>query len=160
MFRKFLPTEAITSSYSNAAERLQQIKAHIAPVAQVTQLKDDIIQHDWKNTLTSAKNNIVQQVTEHPYQTGLSLVCITTPQAVSGPILNSVGFGAVGPTAGTIASQIHSWIGSPVARGGYAIFTSAGMGGYGTLAVNGVIRGVGAVLGVRSINGTGSGSSK
>lgn len=87
MFRKFLPTEAITSSYSNAAERLQQIKAHIAPVAQVTQLKDHIIQHDWKNTLTSAKNNIVQQVTEHPYQTGLSLVCITTPQARAKPTL-------------------------------------------------------------------------
>ncbi|KAI9657390.1 MAG: hypothetical protein M1821_003072 [Bathelium mastoideum] len=73
---------------------------------------------------------------------GLVFVC---PWLLTGPLLGLLGFGALGPVAGSIAAWLQSVI-SPVAGGSlFAILQSAGMGGVGALVVNGVAAAAGAI---------------
>ncbi|KAG5973181.1 hypothetical protein E4U58_005532 [Claviceps cyperi] len=62
---------------------------------------------------------------------------------VAAPMLEALGFGSLGPGAGTMAALIQSLIGN-VARGSFfAMLQSAGMGGAGAMALNAIIPGVG-----------------
>lgn len=64
------------------------------------------------------------------------------PGLVWFPLLKAVGFGAVGVGAGTAAAgvQAHMLGGTIAAGSSFAFFQSAGMGGCGAAALNGVVR--------------------
>ncbi|KAG6113192.1 hypothetical protein E4U13_003965 [Claviceps humidiphila] len=70
-------------------------------------------------------------------------VLVAAPGLVAAPMLGVLGFGSLGPGAGTAAALIQSLIGN-VARGSFfAMLQSAGMGGAGAMALNAIISGIG-----------------
>ncbi|KAK3339579.1 hypothetical protein B0H65DRAFT_552301 [Neurospora tetraspora] len=76
---------------------------------------------------------------------------ILTAPAIAG--LGTVGFGAAGPVAGTIATMAQSSIGSVVAGSPFAIAQGAAVGGYGVGVLNGIAQGAGlAVTGLSTLN--------
>ncbi|KAI0834581.1 hypothetical protein F5Y06DRAFT_278416 [Hypoxylon sp. FL0890] len=67
--------------------------------------------------------------------------------AVAGPILAVAGFGPAGIVVGSLAAAWHSLIGNVSAHSLFAILQSAGMGGYGTAAIQAIIAAIGAGVG-------------
>ncbi|KFY68480.1 hypothetical protein V496_01102 [Pseudogymnoascus sp. VKM F-4515 (FW-2607)] len=113
--------------------------------------------------ITTVPAVVLEWIAIHPGQTALLVVSgvpVFTPAFLTAPILASMGWGASGPVAGSVAAWIHAKIGIVGARTAFAYLHSAGMGGYGTAAVNGIMQVFGAVSGAVSVyssfNSTGS----
>ncbi|KFY10689.1 hypothetical protein V492_04902 [Pseudogymnoascus sp. VKM F-4246] len=93
---------------------------------------------------------VFEWMKEHPGQTVLYIangVLVFTPASLTGPLLASMGWGAGGPISGSLATWIQSKIGLVGARTAYAYLQSAGMGGYGAAAINGMTQAFGVVSG-------------
>jgi len=73
-------------------------------------------------------------------------VIVAAPGLVAVPVLSAVGFGSGGVGAGTIAAGAQAGIGNVAAGSWFATLTSAGMGGTGALAVNGIVQAGGAAM--------------
>ncbi|KFZ07988.1 hypothetical protein V502_09630 [Pseudogymnoascus sp. VKM F-4520 (FW-2644)] len=65
-------------------------------------------------------------------------ILVFTPAALTGPLLTSMGWGASGPVAGSVAASLQTMLGNVGAGSIFAYLQSAAMGGYGVAAVNGV----------------------
>ncbi|KAL1650872.1 hypothetical protein SLS58_000991 [Diplodia intermedia] len=94
----------------------------------------------------------IDHVAQHPYQTAfyaINGVAFAAPLAFAAPVLGAVGFGAVGPTAGSMAAGAQ---GASVAAGSlFATLQSAAMGGsYGAAAVGGAVQ-AGAAVGTAAV---------
>ncbi|KAG6094542.1 hypothetical protein E4U31_006235 [Claviceps sp. LM219 group G6] len=71
-------------------------------------------------------------------------------------MLGLLGFGSLGPAAGTLAALIQSLIGNVTAGSLFAILQSAGMGGAGALALGSLLAGFGiGIAGIVGIAGLG-----
>ncbi|TKX23424.1 putative integral membrane protein-2 [Elsinoe australis] len=94
--------------------------------------------------------NVTTHIANNPKMSAvglLSFLIVAVPGLVAGPALAALGFGSVGPVAGSWAAAHQS------AYGVSAIFSalqSAAMGGYGATVVGGVVQGGAAMLGVLS----------
>ncbi|KAG6020328.1 hypothetical protein E4U19_006428 [Claviceps sp. Clav32 group G5] len=81
---------------------------------------------------------------------------VAVPGLVAAPMLGVLGFGSLGPGAGTLAALIQSLIGNITAGGLFAMLQSAGMGGAGALALGTLISGFGiGIAGILGIAGVG-----
>nr|CEG05041.1 unnamed protein product [Fusarium clavum] len=77
--------------------------------------------------------------------TGAAIVLV--PAIVASPVLGILGLGGAGVAAGSAAAGIQSGLGSVTAGSLFATLQSAGAGGYGVVAVHGVVQAAGAVVG-------------
>ncbi|ELR02185.1 hypothetical protein GMDG_00978 [Pseudogymnoascus destructans 20631-21] len=92
----------------------------------------------------------LEWIVAHPGQTAILViegVGIFTPAALSGPLLASMGFGATGPVAGSVAASLQSMLGNVGAHRVFAYLQSAAMGGYGVSAINGVTQACAVISG-------------
>ncbi|KAF7869760.1 hypothetical protein EAF04_004544 [Stromatinia cepivora] len=95
-------------------------------------------------------NIIKEWIRANPCQTAFYVVngvIFFASAAASGPVLWLLGFTSAGPRAASFASFLQSRIGLVGVRSVFAFLQSAGMGGYGTAAVNTVTRLLAAALG-------------
>jgi len=74
-------------------------------------------------------------------------ILIFTPAALTGPLLATMGFGASGPVAGSIAAWLQSILGNVGAHSVFAYMQSAAMGGYGVATVNWTVQAWGMISG-------------
>ncbi|KAL5325681.1 hypothetical protein ACEPPN_006810 [Leptodophora sp. 'Broadleaf-Isolate-01'] len=91
-----------------------------------------------------------EYVKENPGMTAVYAVSgltILVPGLVSGPALWVFGWGGLGVRGGSAAAAIQASTGNIIAGSGFATLQSAGMGGYGVAAVNGVVQGCSAAVG-------------
>ncbi|OJJ71718.1 hypothetical protein ASPBRDRAFT_674307 [Aspergillus brasiliensis CBS 101740] len=102
-----------------AAQRLQQLAGHLVPD---------------RSTGNATKDYVVQ----HPFQVASSILGFAFP----GVLLKLVGYGPLGPYAGSLASWSQSYLGNPVARSFRAYLQSAAMNGYAAAPVVTTVRGV------------------
>ena len=91
-----------------------------------------------QNQLTYFSTSLSSYVHENPKEAVFALLCIVTMLTVP-VILPAIGFGAVGPAAGSLAAAWQSSIGIVAAGSPFAFLQSAAMGG----AAAGVIYGSG-----------------
>ncbi|KAI1328027.1 hypothetical protein F5Y16DRAFT_369867 [Xylariaceae sp. FL0255] len=77
---------------------------------------------------------------------GAGTALVVAPMAVAAPVLGLVGFGSLGPVAGSAAVAAQSGMGSVVAPSLFATLQSAAMGGYGVAAVAGTVQGAGGLI--------------
>ncbi|KAG6212531.1 hypothetical protein E4U35_004838 [Claviceps purpurea] len=81
---------------------------------------------------------------------------VAVPGLIAAPMLGLLGFGSLGPGAGTVAALIQSLIGNVAAGSLFAILQSAGMGGAGALALGTLLSGFGiGIAGIVGIAGLG-----
>ncbi|KAL3421795.1 hypothetical protein PVAG01_05951 [Phlyctema vagabunda] len=101
-------------------------------------------------SLANAPAAVHRWISANPGQSALLVtngILILTPAALTGPLLATMGFGASGPVAGTIAAWLQSSLGNAGAHGVFAYLQSAAMGGYGVATVNGLVQAWGVVSG-------------
>ncbi|GAB0136601.1 hypothetical protein EsDP_00004897 [Epichloe bromicola] len=85
----------------------------------------------------------------HPFAcaaVGTGLLVVAGPGIVAAPLLGAMGFGSLGPIAGTAAACVQSGIGNVAAGSAFATLQSAAMGGAGGAVVNGVVSAAGGFL--------------
>ncbi|KAG6289763.1 hypothetical protein E4U46_002328 [Claviceps purpurea] len=81
---------------------------------------------------------------------------VAVPGLIAAPMLGLLGFGSLGPGAGTVAALIQSLIGNITAGSLFAMLQSAGMGGAGALALGTLLSGFGiGIAGIVGIAGLG-----
>ncbi|KAG6164492.1 hypothetical protein E4U51_005002 [Claviceps purpurea] len=81
---------------------------------------------------------------------------VAVPGLIAAPMLGLLGFGSLGPGAGTVAALIQSLIGNVAAGSLFAILQSAGMGGAGAMALGTLLSGFGiGIAGIVGITGLG-----
>ncbi|KAG6292917.1 hypothetical protein E4U09_003232 [Claviceps aff. purpurea] len=81
---------------------------------------------------------------------------VAVPGLIAAPMLGLLGFGSLGPGAGTVAALIQSLIGNITAASLFAMLQSAGMGGAGALALGTLLSGFGiGIAGIVGITGLG-----
>ncbi|KAG6246315.1 hypothetical protein E4U23_004718 [Claviceps purpurea] len=81
---------------------------------------------------------------------------VAVPGLIAAPMLGLLGFGSLGPGAGTVAALIQSLIGNVAAGSLFAMLQSAGMGGAGALALGTLLSGFGiGIAGIVGITGLG-----
>ncbi|KAG6191770.1 hypothetical protein E4U10_004421 [Claviceps purpurea] len=81
---------------------------------------------------------------------------VAVPGLIAAPMLGLLGFGSLGPGAGTVAALIQSLIGNVAAGSLFAMLQSAGMGGAGALALGTLLSGFGiGIAGIVGIAGLG-----
>ncbi|KAG6240546.1 hypothetical protein E4U24_006461 [Claviceps purpurea] len=81
---------------------------------------------------------------------------VAVPGLIAAPMLGLLGFGSLGPGAGTVAALIQSLIGNITAASLFAMLQSAGMGGAGALALGTLLSGFGiGIAGIVGIAGLG-----
>jgi len=110
--------------YDKLPDVLKNAKEQIVAIEYCTEIKD------W--------------IQEHPYQTAFYVangIVFIAPGLVTSPLLGLLGFGSLGPKAGSAASVYHGTIGNVPKGALFALFQSAGSGGYGAGIVNGVAQG-------------------
>ncbi|KAG6197129.1 hypothetical protein E4U50_007983 [Claviceps purpurea] len=81
---------------------------------------------------------------KRPYSTAFvaaGVLVAAVPALAVAPVLGSLGFGALGPVAGSAAAGIQSGIGNVAAGSLFATLQSAGMGGAGIAVVNAAVSG-------------------
>ncbi|KAG6237264.1 hypothetical protein E4U25_002868 [Claviceps purpurea] len=84
---------------------------------------------------------------KRPYSTAFvaaGVLVAAVPALAVAPVLGGLGFGALGPVAGSAAAGIQSGIGNVAAGSLFATLQSAGMGGAGTVMVNAAVSGAAA----------------
>ncbi|KAK0120219.1 hypothetical protein ONS95_011625 [Cadophora gregata] len=80
--------------------------------------------------ITDVPAGILQWVTAKPGQTALLIsngILIFTPAALTGPLLATMGWGASGPIAGSVAASLQSILGNVGAHSVFAYLQSAAM---------------------------------
>ncbi|ESZ90823.1 hypothetical protein SBOR_8799 [Sclerotinia borealis F-4128] len=80
-------------------------------------------------------------VCDHPFAIAigiLSIIAIIYPGVIITLLLFILGFGVLGPAAGSIAALIQALIGNVSAGSLFAMFQSAGMAGFGLMTLHGV----------------------
>ncbi|TEY39385.1 hypothetical protein BOTCAL_0460g00050 [Botryotinia calthae] len=90
-------------------------------------------------------SRVVQFIYDHPLAIAiglLSIIVIIWPGIFTAPFLALLGFVALGPAAGSIASLTQSIFGNVAAGSVFAALQSAGMAGYGLAIINGVFIGI------------------
>ncbi|WVF65629.1 hypothetical protein IAT40_000360 [Kwoniella sp. CBS 6097] len=94
---------------------------------------------DWQDLHGDTKKYVL----ENPKQTAFYVakgVLFVAPALLTGPALGALGFTAVGPAAGSLATSAQSAIAPVAARGIFATLQSAAMGGYGASVVGGTVQ--------------------
>lgn len=92
-------------------------------------------------SITNVPAVVHRWITAHPGQSALLVtngILIFTPAALTAPLLATMGFGASGPVAGTVAAWLQSILGNVGTHSMFAYLQSAAMGGYGVTAVSGI----------------------
>jgi len=100
--------------------------------------------------LRNVPSVVLKWITAHPGQSALVVangVLLFTPAALTGPLLATMGFGASGPVAGSVAAWLQSVLGPIGAGSAFAYLQSAAMGGYGVAVVNGITQACAAISG-------------
>ncbi|MCJ1378291.1 hypothetical protein MMC17_001388 [Xylographa soralifera] len=145
----------------HGAQSLQSMKERLAAV-EYDKLPD---------VLKAAKEQIVaidyfgeieDWIKEHPYQTAFYVVngiVFIAPGLITAPLLGLMGFGSLGPKAGSAASAFQATVGNVPKGAIFALLESAGAGGYGAGIVNGFAQG-GALFGSTVMAGKGVIDSK
>ncbi|RDW83501.1 hypothetical protein BP5796_04992 [Coleophoma crateriformis] len=93
--------------------------------------------------ITSVPTAIQGWITTNPRQTALLIssgILNVTPATLTSPLLATMGFGASGPIAGSVAASLQSMVGNVGAHSTFAYLQSAAMGGYGVATVNGIVQ--------------------
>ncbi|RDW70986.1 hypothetical protein BP6252_07549 [Coleophoma cylindrospora] len=93
--------------------------------------------------ITNIPTAVQNWITTNPGQTALLVsngILFFTPAALTGPLLATMGFGASGPLAGSVAASLQSMLGNVGAHSVFAYLQSAAMGGYGVASVNGIVQ--------------------
>ncbi|KAG9228065.1 hypothetical protein BJ875DRAFT_270963 [Amylocarpus encephaloides] len=101
-------------------------------------------------SITNVPAVVHRWIAANPGQSALLIangILIFTPAALTGPLLATMGFGASGPIAGSVAAWLQSILGNVGARSVFAYLQSAAMGGYGVAAVNGIVQALGMISG-------------
>lgn len=83
------------------------------------------------------------RIAQHPYQTTFHIanrIVFFYPNLLTVPVFWSLGWTSIGPRAGSTEAALMAKFGAVPSRGGYAIFQSSAMGGYGRAVVQGVTR--------------------
>ncbi|OBT89854.1 hypothetical protein VE02_00813 [Pseudogymnoascus sp. 03VT05] len=100
--------------------------------------------------VTTVPAVVLEWTAAHPGQTALLVVngaLFFTPAALTGPLLTSMGFGATGPVASSVAASLQSMLGNVGAGSVFAYLQSAAMGGYGAVVVNGATQACAVISG-------------
>ncbi|PWY71128.1 hypothetical protein BO94DRAFT_539671 [Aspergillus sclerotioniger CBS 115572] len=135
------------SAYIQAAERLQQLTAHLAPdsvrlnLSQLTNRTARLVDAHKPQIVrlaSQAGNATKDYVGKHPVQCAFSVVTFFYPVG----ILRVVGYGPLGPHARSIAAWTQTYGGNPAAGSLRAYLQSAAMNGYGVSTVYNTIRGL------------------
>lgn len=95
-------------------------------------------------TVTVAGTQAANWISRNPRSTAgiaTSAVVMIAPALVTAPFLAVAGFGAAGVQAGSIAAGVQAGVGNVAAGSVFAVLQSAGAGGAGIVAVNGVVQG-------------------
>ncbi|KAI9662754.1 MAG: hypothetical protein M1829_006149 [Trizodia sp. TS-e1964] len=93
--------------------------------------------------LAAAPAVVLQWIAANPSQTALILV--NGVILLTAPLLALMGWGALGPRAGTAAAWLQATL-APIGGGSlFSVAQSAAMGGYGVGIVNGIAQGAAAV---------------
>ncbi|WWC97894.1 hypothetical protein V866_004782 [Kwoniella sp. B9012] len=128
-----------------------------------TQIDNVHIQNHFRDRITEVENvlvtirwedlpaNTIKWVEEHPKEDAfiaMDIGLFIAPWLLTEPVLVGLGFGRLGPVAGSAASIAQRAIGKLTARGFFAHIQSAGMKGYGKPVLDRIVRGGAALVGV------------
>lgn len=110
----------------------------------IQQATSSIVQgQTFRFSVTNVPAVVHKWVTANPGQAALLIgngILIFTPAALTGPLLATMGFGASGPVAGSVAAWLQSILGNVGAHSVFAYLQSTAMGGYGVATVNGLVQ--------------------
>ncbi|OJZ86464.1 hypothetical protein ASPFODRAFT_45944 [Aspergillus luchuensis CBS 106.47] len=156
MTGNFMGLGSVFNTTQTAIQRLQQVAGHLPDTSSLNLTGLNLTNVDLNLNLTQlanrtgsyvdaakpqiarAGNATKDYVVKHPYQTIFSIVGLVYP----GGLLNLVGYGRLGPWAGSFAAWSQSYLGNPVARSVRACLQSAAMNGYAAAPVLNTVRGV------------------
>ena len=150
-FMEHLATHGTFAHYSiNSAAKLQKLSKSLVPLRSIVVKSLQQTAQNLGPALAKLMSDVVGWIRKNPgravcFLAG-GLLCATALLAPA--ILGAIGFGSLGPVAGSIAAAWQASLGSVAAGSFFAFLQSAGMAGAAVGAITGMGIAGGAIVGI------------